>query len=165
MGQLAYLSLGSNLGDKLQNLDIAIQAIESNCGKVIKESLIYKTPPLGFDSEDNFLNMCISIEADLEPLELLNRLKKIEIEMGREKKSSNGVYVSRIIDIDIILFGNHILNSAELTIPHPRYTERRFVISPLRDISGSITDPLNGKTVKQLFDDCIDESCISIYER
>ena len=165
MGTIVYLSLGSNLGDKFDNLQKAIRRIGETCGSIIQESPIYKTPPLGFESDDNFLNMCLSLETKLTPSILLNRLKEIEIEIGRKKKSINGTYVSRIIDIDIILFGDHIIDANELQIPHPKYTERLFVIKPLEDISKDIFDPKNGKSIRQLKEDCIDQSQITPYEQ
>lgn len=164
MESIAYLSIGTNLGDRLNNIDRAIELIESSIGIVIQKSRIYVTEPVGFLSDNDFLNLCISIETSLPPLVLLNKMKHIEVEIGRTKKSEDGIYESRLIDLDIILYGNKTLDSEELRIPHPRYTERLFVLKPLNEIASNINDPISGKTIKQLNTECIDQSTIKFYE-
>lgn len=164
MESIVYLSLGTNLGNRLNNINTAIDLIESRIGPVFLKSNIYTTEPLGFESNDDFLNSCLSIKTSLPSDLILKELKKIEIEIGRTKKSDDGIYESRIIDIDIILFGDLILNTDGLIIPHPRYKERLFVLKPLNEIASNIKDPENGKTIKQLCIECIDQSAIKIYQ-
>lgn len=164
MESIAYLSIGTNLGDRPDNIKRAIELLTSEVGVVIKKSRIYVTEPHGFLSDSDFLNLCISIKTSLPPKSLLNKLKHIEVEIGRTKKSKEGVYESRVIDLDIILYGNKILDSDDLRIPHPRYTERLFVLKPLNEIASNTNDPIFDKTIKQLLVECIDQSTINFYE-
>jgi len=157
MESIVHLSLGANIGDRHNNVAKAIELIESRVGNVIEKSSTYETEPMGFVSSDNFLNLCISIQTPLYPSTLLNELIKIEQEIGRTKKSSNGTYESRVIDIDIILFGEVIVNESALIIPHPRYHERLFVLEPLNEIAPNTLDPVSRKSIKQLYAECVDQ--------
>ncbi|MDR0834853.1 MAG: 2-amino-4-hydroxy-6-hydroxymethyldihydropteridine diphosphokinase [Candidatus Symbiothrix sp.] len=137
----AYLALGTNLGDKEQNLSTAMELLNQQAGTITARSSIHKTEPWGFESANGFLNMVIRIETTLAPLELLHTVKTIEKQMGRppriEEKSndkSNAKYQDRIIDIDIILYGDVVYQSDELTLPHPLYKKRPFVLEPLNEI-------------------------------
>jgi len=164
MESIAYLSIGTNLGDRLGNINKAIELLSPEVGVLIEKSRIHVTEPHGFLSDDDFLNLCVSVKTSLSPKELLIKLKHIEVEIGRTKKSKEGVYESRLIDLDIILYDNTILDSQELRIPHPRYTERLFVLKPLNEIASNTIDPFFDKTIKQLLDECIDQSTIKFYE-
>lgn len=163
MESIAYLSIGTNLGDRIKNIEDAIELIQNQAGVLIAKSSIYTTEPVGFSAETNFLNLCLSIRTKLSPLQLLEKLKRIEIQLGRQKKSANGIYVSRLIDIDIILYDDTIMTTEKLTIPHERYHQRMFVLKPLIEIAVNIHDPLQGKTIEQLFNECNDQSAIHLY--
>lgn len=136
MAEITYLTaiaLGSNLGDAEKNIQTAIQKIKASIGKVENVSSIISSEAEGFHSEYTFSNACLLCKTPLEPLQLLNRLKCIELEMGRTKTKKS--YEDRIIDLDIIFFEDLSFQSEELTIPHPRHTERSFVLIPLREIA------------------------------
>ena len=164
MGTLTHLSLGTNLGNRLDNFRLALRLIQEKCGKIITLSKIYETPALGFESEDDFLNMCISVQTELDPRSLLNALQLIEIEMGRTSKSIDGAYVSRVIDLDIILYGKKIIKTKELVLPHPRYKERLFVLVPFNDILKKFKDPENQKSLTAIKKECSDTSIIRPYK-
>jgi len=146
---LVYIALGSNLGNKKENLDKAINLLNSSVGKVTKKSTYLVTKPVEMQSDENFLNACIELQTVFNPEELLNHMKNIEIELGRES-NSKGKNESRTIDLDIIFFNQLIYNSNELKIPHPRYHLREFVLTPLMEISSNLYDPLLKLTLKQL---------------
>ena len=129
-----YLGLGSNLGKKEHNIDFAIQQIAEKVGKVIRQSTYYYSAPVGFSSDNLFVNAVILIETQLAPLELLHQLQDIEVKMKKKKKTKEGVYKDRIIDIDILLYGDMTVDLPELKIPHPLMHERDFVMIPLREI-------------------------------
>ena len=131
---LVYFSLGSNLGDKKQNLSTAIKLMEKQIGVLLRQSAFLETEPWGFQSDNSFVNAAICMETTLEPLEVLVETQKIEREMGRTIKSVNGEYHDRIIDIDILLYDDLHINTPQLTIPHPLMEERDFVMIPLREI-------------------------------
>jgi 2-amino-4-hydroxy-6-hydroxymethyldihydropteridine diphosphokinase len=156
-----YFSIGSNLGDKLANIHEAIDLISLKAGRLVSCSNIYETPPLGFDSNSLFYNVCIQVSTKNSVEDVLGLTQDIERQIGRKEKSNNGVYASRLIDIDIIFYDQLILKSAFLTVPHERFTERRFVLKPLNDINPSLIDPLSKKTIKELLSECKDESVLT----
>ena len=129
-----YFSLGSNLGDKKQNLSTAIKLMEEQIGVLVRQSAFLATEPWGFQSDNSFVNAAICMETELSPFEVLERTQKIEREMGRTIKSTNGEYHDRIIDIDILLYDDLHVNTPELTIPHPLMEQRDFVMIPLKEI-------------------------------
>jgi 2-amino-4-hydroxy-6-hydroxymethyldihydropteridine diphosphokinase len=129
-----YLSLGSNLGDRKQLLHTAINEIAERVGRVEAISSCIETEPVGFDSVHLFLNMAVRVTTELNPYELLKVLKQLERDLGRTRKSHDGVHYDRTIDIDILLYDNLEVNSEELQIPHPRMWERDFVMRPLKEI-------------------------------
>ena len=129
-----YLSLGSNLGDRRQLLHTAINEIAERVGRVEAISSCIETEPVGFDSVHLFLNMAVRVTTELNPYELLKVLKQLECDLGRTRKSHDGVHYDRTIDIDILLYDNWEVNSEELQIPHPRMWERDFVMRPLKEI-------------------------------
>lgn len=128
------VSLGSNIGDKQQNIERAIALIDEKIGSVVKKSSFYTTEPVGFTSDNNFINAAIEVKTNLPIYRILKITQKIERLMGRTQKSSKGVYHDRVIDIDILIYGNKKIHSARLTVPHPRMYERDFVMQPLREI-------------------------------
>ena len=130
-----YLSLGTNLGDKETNLRMAAVEIAKRVGEVTSLSAFHASEPWGFESENSFLNAVCCVSTDLVPMELLHVTQEIERSLGRLKKSVNGIYSDRIIDIDILLYDDWHIDTPELTIPHPLMWERDFVMIPLREIA------------------------------
>ena len=129
-----YLGLGTNLGNKAENLNTAIALLQECAGQVVRVSSFLATEPWGFHSEHGFLNAAVCIETVLDPFELLHVTQHIEREMGRKEKSVGGAYHDRIIDIDILLYDSRYISTDTLTIPHPLMKERPFVMVPLREI-------------------------------
>tara|TARA_B110000285_G_C14930771_1_gene517211 strand:+ start:285 stop:785 length:501 start_codon:yes stop_codon:yes gene_type:complete len=159
-----YLSLGSDLGNREKNISKAIELIEKTAGSIIKQSSLYESVPLGFQSETLFYNLCLELETPLPPLKLLKSLQRIELDLGRIKDASIKTYESRIIDIDILYFNQVTFLNDLLTIPHPHINERKFVLIPLEEIAAQYTDPKNGQTIKNLLDKCTDKSELSRIE-
>ena len=133
-----YLGLGTNLGDKEANLKAALEEIAKRVGEITSQSAFYAFEPWGFESDNSFLNAVCGVCTDLSPEETLRTTQEIERTLGRLKKSVNGVYSDRIIDIDILLFDDWQINTPELTIPHPLMWERDFVKIPLKEIAPDI---------------------------
>lgn len=146
-----YLGLGTNLGDKEANLRTAIHKLQERIGKQVSLSSFYETAPWGFESDHSFLNAAIGLETSLSPIEILHITQEIEKELGRTKKSVNGSYSDRLIDIDILLYDTLVLQTPELTIPHPLMTERDFVMNPLIEIAGNVIHPTRQKTLSELY--------------
>ncbi|MFL1684020.1 2-amino-4-hydroxy-6-hydroxymethyldihydropteridine diphosphokinase [Coprobacter secundus] len=132
---VVYLGIGTNLGDKEDNLRFALENIEEQIGKIIFCSVPYASEAWGFESKNSFLNIVVSIETQLAPFDLLDVTQKIEKLMGREKKSVDGVYSDRIIDIDILLYDNIKMNTDRLILPHPGLKDRLFFQIPLKEIN------------------------------
>ena len=150
-----YLGLGTNLGDKEQNLRDAVQKIEEQVGKIVSLSAFYVTAPWGVSSDNSFLNAAACVETKLSPLEVLQETQMIEKELGRTQKSVNRMYSDRLIDIDLLLYEDLVLSvisasGVELTLPHPLMTERDFVMKPLAEIAPGLVHPVLGKTMKEL---------------
>lgn len=150
-----YLGLGTNLGDKEQNLLSALQKIKEQIGEVFSLSAFYVTSPWGFSSENSFLNAAAGVETELSPFAVLDRTQAIERELGRSHKSVNGVYSDRLIDIDLLLYDDLVLSTTTpagttLVLPHPLMAERAFVMQPLAEIAPELVHPLLKKTLKEL---------------
>ena len=146
---IAYLALGTNIGNKRRNMITADALLAERVGDVLALSGFYETEPWGFQSENTFLNAALQLDTSLSPLELLKATQEIEIEMGRTQKS-NGAYHDRIIDIDILLYDNLVLQTPELTLPHPLMHERLFVMEPLAEIAPNVIHPVFKKPVISL---------------
>lgn len=146
-----YLGLGTNLGNKEANLRTAIYKLQERIGKQVSLSSFYETAPWGFESDHSFLNAAIGLETSLSPIEILHITQEIEKELGRTKKSVNGSYSDRLIDIDILLYDNLVLQTPELTIPHPLMTERDFVMKPLIEIAENVIHPTRQKILSELY--------------
>ena len=157
---IVYLSLGSNLGDKINNLQTTINLIDSKVGDVLLISSVYQTKAVGFVGED-FLNCCVSLRTSMEPKILIKELINIESQNGRLRSNRN-IYESRSIDIDILFYEDKIINQHNLTIPHPRMNERDFVIKPLLDIAKSKIHPLLNRTISEIDLDLGDTEIIKI---
>lgn len=141
-----YLALGSNMGDRLANLEKVRQALSPQV-RVIMASAIYETTPWGYIEQADFLNQVLEAETELLPLELLDWLKEVEKRLGRQKIFRNG---PRAIDLDILFYDELILEMEQLQIPHARLHERAFVLVPLADIAPQFVHPALGKTITEL---------------
>ncbi|MCB0399144.1 MAG: 2-amino-4-hydroxy-6-hydroxymethyldihydropteridine diphosphokinase [Winogradskyella sp.] len=151
-----YIALGSNKGNKLQYLQDAIDAIFEKIGTVHKISKVYETPAIGFEGDD-FYNACIRVETELKPKKLLKTLKQIESDLGRSTKKSD-TYESREIDLDILFYGDEILEDSVLVIPHPNLHKRKFVLQPLFDIAKDLIHPILNQSIAELLEHCEDGS-------
>lgn len=145
----AYLSLGTNLGNKRRNLVTAAALLSERVGDILSLSEIYETEPWGFESTNLFLNAALILETTYSPMELLQATRLIEIEMGRIAKSA-GSYEDRVIDIDILLYDDVVMQTDCLTLPHPLMHKRRFVMEPLAEIAPDVVHPVFQKTINQL---------------
>lgn len=159
------LSLGSNIGNRKKFIEDAIIEIENVFQSEIKKSSFYETEPWGFDAETPFLNCCISFFSSCNPKEILKTTQKIEIELGRVKKSKNSNYQPRVIDIDILYVGQLIVDEVNLTIPHPLIYDRSFVLIPLVELCPHLIDPVKKTSISQLFERCNDENKVILYEK
>jgi 2-amino-4-hydroxy-6-hydroxymethyldihydropteridine diphosphokinase len=146
----SFFSLGTNIGDKERNLKVAVNMIEQRIGRVTSLSAFYVTEPWGFRSENSFLNAALSVETEMSPIEQLEVTQQIERDMGRTVKSTDGAYHDRIIDIDLLMYGNVVMNTRELTLPHPLMTERLFVMEPLAEIAPDVVHPQTGETIGEI---------------
>ena len=151
-----FLGIGTNLGEREENLRKAITLIGEHIGIITRVSSVYETEPWGFKSETTFLNIVVIAETKLTPSGLLGRILMIEAMMGRLREGT--VYKSRVIDIDILFFGNRIFENKVLTIPHPKIQDRRFVLVPLSEIAGELVHPVLNKSIQELLKDCKDNS-------
>lgn len=147
-----YVSLGTNLGDKDNNLRTAVRLMQERIGKVISLSSFYETAPWGFQSEHSFLNAAACIETRLSPKQLLLVTQQIERELGRTQKSSGNAYKDRLIDIDLLMYDDLQIHADQLVLPHPLMTERRFVLEPLAEIAPETIHPVTGKTIRELLE-------------
>ena len=150
---LAYLSLGTNLGNKEENLHVAMQLIEEQIGNIVSQSALYVSEPWGFTSENTFLNNAVAVETLLTPEELLHTTQHIEHTLGRTHKTINGQYSDRLIDIDILFYDASIIDTPTLTIPHPLMHQRLFVLSPLNEIAPTFVHPILQKTIRTLYEE------------
>ena len=154
---MIILALGTNIEPREQYLKDALAKIEENNLKIILESSIYETPAWGGVADQDFLNMCIEVETELEAYELLDMIQKIELELGRVRKEHWG---NRTIDIDIITFNDLIYNDERLIVPHKYIHDRNFVLAPLVEMYGSIE--IDGKNIKESLEKITEP--ISVYK-
>ncbi len=148
MKKTVYLSLGSNLGDRAANLRSAIAALDA-LGKVTAVSALYETEPVEFRAQPWFLNCAVAMETELMPKQFLARVQAIEQQLGRRRVQPKG---PRTIDVDILLFGNSVVDTPALVIPHPAMHERRFVLEPLVEIAPEARHPVLKRTVREMRD-------------
>jgi 2-amino-4-hydroxy-6-hydroxymethyldihydropteridine diphosphokinase len=158
--KIIYLALGTNLADRMDNLQRAVAALPPAVS-VTALSSVYETPPWGYADQPAFLNMALTAETDLEPLALIAFLKKLETDLGREKTFRNG---PRLIDIDILFYDDLRIDEPGLVIPHPRLHERAFVLVPLNDIAPNLIHPELGRAVRDLLKD-VDTKGVDFYGR
>lgn len=150
--KIVYIGIGSNLGDREENLRMSRERLLKAQVRVLRESAIYETAPRDFVDQPWFLNQVVEAETDLLPLQLLGKMRRIEKSMGRRKIVANG---PRIIDLDILLYGRAVIHMAGLDIPHPRMAERRFVLEPLGELAPELKLPRkigshDARTIREL---------------
>jgi len=153
----AYLGLGSNLGDREANIEGALRRLAlSSRVKVLKVSSMIDTEPVGGPAQPNYLNAACKVETALRARELLREALRIEKEMGRVRDVRWG---PRVIDIDLLLYDTEVISEADLTVPHPRIAERRFVLGPLAEIAPGLRHPVTGKTAREMLSDLAAQEC------
>ena len=151
-----YLLFGSNMGDKTGLFDQAYLLINKRCGKIVATSSFYESEPWGFETEEWFINRVIVVETELKPEELLRRLLMIEKTLGRVRSKNAEGYASRPIDLDILYFGDRIILSDTLIVPHPRLHLRRFALLPLCEVIPDFVHPVMGLKQTELLERCDD---------
>lgn len=144
-----FLALGSNLGDRREHLSAGAKLLEDNGVVLVRSASTYSTEPIGMKEQPRFLNTAVEVEYDRSPHELLDVCRDVERRRDRRWLGPNG---PRTLDIDIILFGDRVVDTGDLVVPHPRYSGRRFVLEPLAEIAPDVVDPVLGKTVRVLLD-------------
>lgn len=157
---IVYLLTGSNLANRLQHLQKAIQLIEANIGQVLEQSAIYETDPWGKEDQPSFLNQVLAIKTGLSPQEILKKIHVIEYFIGRRR---NQKWDKRVIDIDILFYNNVIIQESNLIIPHPLLTERRFALVPLAELIPNFIHPIFQQTISTLLENCTDNLSVHQY--
>jgi len=157
-----FILLGTNLGDRETNLQVASDFIQNEIGSILKKSKIYKTEPWGVIDQPNFLNQVLKIKTDLAPQETLKKCLDIEIEMGRKRLQKWG---ARLIDIDLLFYNNLKINTLDLILPHPRLHERNFTLVPMEEIAPNFIHPILNKTMLELLGICEDDQSVYFFEK
>jgi 2-amino-4-hydroxy-6-hydroxymethyldihydropteridine diphosphokinase len=142
-----YIGLGSNSGNRKENMELALQELKK-LGKITAVSSLYESPPWGYSEQENFFNAVVEIETDEEPLKLLSLLKGIEAKMGRKKTFRWG---PRVIDLDILFYNSKAMDSPKLKIPHPEVENRAFVLLPLMELNSSLLHPENNSSIQEIW--------------
>lgn len=145
--KIVYLGLGSNVGDSEALLQSALDRLNGRDLKLLRVSSLYETEPIGLREQRWFLNLVAEFQTELFPNQLLQRIGKVERELGRKRTVRNG---PRTIDIDILLYGNSVVKTEALEIPHPRYRERRFTLAPLAELNPELRDPVTRRSVAEM---------------
>ena len=155
-----FVLLGSNLGDRELLVNQACKMMGERCGEIVAKSRLYESEPWGFRAEHWFLNQVVKMETSLSPDALMTELLAIEKELGRDRTTPHEGYVSRPIDLDILYFGDKIIETQLVTAPHPRLHQRRFTLLPLCDVAPDFVHPTLKKTNLQLLDECQDTGIV-----
>ena len=145
-----FLGLGSNLGDKQKNIERAYKLIKKRIGKIVSKSAFYISEPVGFESDNEFVNSVCEVVTLMSVYEILQETQEIEKEIGRVNKSQRGEYLDRIIDIDILMYDDIIIEEPSLIVPHPQFHIRSFVLIPFAEISPNTIHPVFDKSILQL---------------
>ena len=161
--EICYLLLGSNTGDRLAYLRQAAEAVSRFAGPVVQYSSVYETEPWGFDANTAFLNQVIEIRTDIQASDLMDKILVAETMLGRLRFPEVTGYVSRTIDIDILFYGQHIIEQPRLIVPHPRLHQRRFALVPLAEIAPGLFHPVLKNTIAQLEIMCPDKLTVIKY--
>lgn len=156
-----FFEIGGNQGDKLNNISVAKELIDSEIGVIIEESKIFESPAWGFQSDMNFYNQVLLVETEFKVQEVLALLLSIEIRLGRVRSEKQ--FSSRTMDIDILFFDQEIINTDSLIVPHPRLHLRNFVLVPMNDIAPAFVHPVMNKSMSELLIECTDDSvCVAL---
>lgn len=159
-----YVLFGSNMGDKEKLFDKACLLISNRCGAIVGISSSYESEPWGFDADEWFLNRLIVVDTELDPETVLHELMEIEAELGRERHPEVSGYTSRTADLDILYFGQQVLVTPTLTLPHPRLHLRRFALLPLCEVVPELVHPVFQVTQRELLSRCPDQSIVRVME-
>lgn len=160
----AWIGMGSNMGDRLANLQEAVDRLEQPHCRVLRVSSVYETEPVGFDTDSFFLNAVAEVEWEGSAAGLMQHLLTIETVMGRTRSETER-YTSRPIDLDILLLEKEVINNTDLVIPHPRMQERNFVLVPLNELIPGYLHPVLNQTVTDLRNQCVDENGVFIHDK
>lgn len=157
----AILCLGTNLGNKQNNLSQALNLISNKIGKIVKQSGIYESKSWGYNSTQKFLNQIVVVETKLNPITILNKNLEIEKLIGRIRKNKSEIYEDRLIDIDILFIDDLIIKSKDLTVPHPKLQDRNFVLKPLTEICSNYVHPVLKNKISYLANNCKDKTVVN----
>jgi 2-amino-4-hydroxy-6-hydroxymethyldihydropteridine diphosphokinase len=158
------IGLGSNLGDRFEALSRALAMTGKEAGRVEATSSVWETEPWGFEADEQFLNMVAVIDTVMQPLQLMQLFRSVEGRMGR-RRHGGGRYESRIIDIDILFWGDRIISVPGLEVPHPAIADRRFVLEPLCEVAPGAVHPVTGLTAAEMLAMCDDRSDVRLAAR
>ena len=159
--EMSYLMLGGNIGDRMDYLLQCVDLLRRGVGNIVAMSAIYECEPWGFEDSQWFLNQVVVAETNLDPFHLLEKVQRIEQILGRQRTHKG--YHSRTMDIDILLYGNHIIDTSELVIPHPRMAERMFALQPMSEIASDLEHPVLLHTMGYLREHCADRKQVRAY--
>jgi 2-amino-4-hydroxy-6-hydroxymethyldihydropteridine diphosphokinase len=157
--QISYISAGSNLGDRRANLHFALESLK-RAGSIMRVSSVFETEPVGFSDQPWFLNLAIELKTALQPYELLHVCQEIEAARERVRTFVNA---PRTLDLDILFLGDIVMREERLIIPHPRLSERRFVLAPLAQIAPDVMHPTLKKSIRSLLEDCTDTAAVRVF--